>query len=113
MYLKGIADHRIMFNMEQSVPSVVEHVDSDYAGDFDDRRSTTCYVSTLACGPICWKSSIQSIFVMSTIKAGYMVVAEAAKEASWLTRLVRELGIEKGGVQQHCDSQGAIYLENN
>ena len=42
-----------------------------------------------------------------------MVVAEAAKEALWLTGLVKELGVEQGGVQLHCDSQNVIYLAKN
>ena len=47
---------------------------------------------------------------MSTTKAEYMAVAEAAKEALWLKGLVKELGLNQGGVQLHCDSQSAIYL---
>jgi hypothetical protein len=50
---------------------------------------------------------------MSTTEAEYMAVAEAAQEALWLTGLVKELGVEQDGVQLHCDSQSAIYLENN
>ena len=42
-----------------------------------------------------------------------MTVAEAAKEALWLTGLVRELGVQQGGVRLHCDSQSAIYLAHN
>ena len=93
-YLRGTSDRGIMFSREQSVPSGVGFVDSDYAGDLDDLRSTTGYVFKLAGGPIYWKSSVQSIVVMSTTEAEYMAVAEAAKEALWLTGLVRELGVE-------------------
>ncbi|XP_057948268.1 cysteine proteinase COT44-like [Malania oleifera] len=63
-------------------PSVVGYVDVDYLGDLDDRRSTT----------------------------EYMTVVEAAKEALWLTGLVKELAIQQGGVQLHYDSQSSIYL---
>ena len=42
-----------------------------------------------------------------------MVTAEATKEVLWLARLVKELGVEQGGVQVHCDSQSAIYLAKN
>jgi hypothetical protein len=37
---------------------------------------------------------IQFTVAMSMTEAKYMVAAEAAKEALWLTRLVRELGIQ-------------------
>ncbi|KAL0426860.1 UNVERIFIED_CONTAM: Retrovirus-related Pol polyprotein from transposon TNT 1-94 [Sesamum latifolium] len=79
-------------------PLVAGYVDSDYAGDLDDRRSITGYVFTLGGGPICWKSTVQSIVALSTTEAEYMAVAEVAKEALWLNGLAKELGVEQGGV---------------
>ena len=61
-------DHDIMFSKQQSNSSIRGYVDADYAGDLDDRRSTTCYVFTLGGGPICWKSMIQSLVALSTIE---------------------------------------------
>jgi hypothetical protein len=112
-YLKGTTDYGITFVRQKSDLSVVGYVDTDYAGDLDDRRLTTGYVFTLAGGPICWKSMIQSTVAMSTTEAEYMTAVEVAKEALWLTRLVKELGIQQGGVSLHCDSQSAIYLAKN
>ncbi|KAK4382648.1 Retrovirus-related Pol polyprotein from transposon TNT 1-94 [Sesamum angolense] len=39
-----------------------------------------------------------SIVALSTTEAEYMAVAEAAKEALWLSELSKELGVEQGGV---------------
>jgi len=50
---------------------------------------------------------------MSTTEVEYMTEAKAAKEALWLRGLVRELGIQQGGVQLHCDNQSVIYLAKN
>ena len=50
---------------------------------------------------------------MSTTEAEYMAAAKAAKEALWLTGLVRDLGIQQVGVPLYCDSQNAICLINN
>ena len=102
-YLKGTAEHGILFSRQSETNSVVGYVDADYAGEVDDRRSTTSYVFTLSGRPICWKSTLQSI----------IAVAEAAKEALWLKGLVKELGLNQGGVRMHCDSQNAIYLAKN
>lgn len=68
-----------MFSTGQSKPSIVEHVDSDYADDVVNRRSITRYAFTLALWPICWRSYTQPIVTMSITKAEYMEVAEAAK----------------------------------
>ncbi|CAL0318564.1 unnamed protein product [Lupinus luteus] len=80
-YLKGTTGLGIMFSSKQSKPSVIGYVDSDYAEDLDDRRSTTGFVFTLASGPIMWRSSVQSIVAMSTTEAEYMAAGEASKEA--------------------------------
>lgn len=55
------------------------YVVSNYAGDLGDMRSTSGCVFTLVRGPICRKSSIQSIVVMSTTEEEYMAVVEVAK----------------------------------
>jgi hypothetical protein len=112
-YLKGTAEHVILFSRQPGTNSVVRYVDADYAGEVDDRRSTTCYLFTLSRGPICWKFTLQSIVAMSTTEAEYMSVAEAANEALWLKGLIKELGLNQGGVQMHCDSQSVIYLAKN
>ena len=112
-YLKRTTDYDITFVRQKNDLSIMGYVDADYAKDLDDRRSTTSYVFTLIGEPICWKSMIQSTIVMSMTEVEYMAVVEAAKEALWLTGLVKELGIQQGGVSLHCDSHSVIYLAKN
>ncbi|KAE8683204.1 hypothetical protein F3Y22_tig00111213pilonHSYRG00462 [Hibiscus syriacus] len=52
-------------------------------------------------------------YVDSNYAAEYMAVAEATKEALWLTGLVKELGVQQGGVQLLCDNQSVIHLAKN
>jgi hypothetical protein len=111
-YLKATTNYGITFVRQKSDLSVVGYVNADFAKDLDERRSTTGYVFTLARGPI-WKSMIQSMVAMFTTEAEYMTVAEVAKEALGLAGLVKELGIQQGGVSLHCDNQSAIYLAKN
>ncbi|KAE8707195.1 putative ribonuclease H protein [Hibiscus syriacus] len=112
-YLKGTVGHGIVFGSQRDNPLVVGYVDSDYASDLDNRRSTTGYVFTLGGGPICWKSTVQSVVALSTTEVEYMAAAEAAKEALWLTSLVKELGVQQGGVHLLCDNQSTIHLAKN
>jgi len=63
-------------------------VDSDSAGDHNKRRSLTGYVFTLSSYAISWKTTLQSIVVLSTTKAEYMAVTEAVKEDIWLRGLL-------------------------
>ncbi|KAL6335497.1 hypothetical protein AAG906_029740 [Vitis piasezkii] len=67
-----------------------------------------------------YKTRFDSCWVLQTMascsannKSEYMAIAKAAKESLWLIGLVKELGIQQGGVQLYCDSQSAIYLAKN
>uniref|UniRef100_A0A803Q8S8 Polyprotein n=1 Tax=Cannabis sativa TaxID=3483 RepID=A0A803Q8S8_CANSA len=68
------------------------YVDFDYAGDLDKRRSSTSYVFTVACVPVCWRSTLQSTVALFTTEAEYMAITEAFKEVIWLLRLTKDLG---------------------
>jgi hypothetical protein len=87
-----------MFSRQHGNPSIMRYVDADYEGNLDDMRSTTSYVFTLVGEPICWKSIFQSFVALSTIALEYITMVKAAKEALWLTSLVKEMRIQKGGV---------------
>ena len=50
---------------------------------------------------------------MSTTEAEYIAATEACKEAIWLARLVRDLGIAVEMPTLHCDSQSVIMLAKN
>jgi len=96
-YLKGKKGHGIMFGNQHGDHSIVGFVDSNYAGDSDDERSTKGCVFTLIVGLVCCKSIIRSLVAMSTIEAGYMALADTSKEDVWLVGLVKEVSIENGG----------------
>jgi hypothetical protein len=51
---------------------------SDFAGDKDDRKSTSGYVFTLAGGAISWKSSKQTVTASSTMYAEFIACYEAS-----------------------------------
>eukprot|EP00253_Pinus_taeda_P029567 PITA_29567 len=95
----------------KAAPLLVGFIDSDWAGDPDDRKSTAGYVFTLGSGPITWACKKQAAISLSSAEAEYRGAVEASKEALWLREILSELGFE----QQHpttlwCDNQSAIQL---
>lgn len=67
--------------------------DADFAGDVDERKSTSGYVFTLACGAISWKSFKQSITAPSTMVAEYVACYEASGQANWLKKFIPGLRV--------------------
>ena len=88
-------------------------VDSNYAGDLDERRSIYGYIFTMCTGAISWKASLQSITTLSTTEVEYVVATEGVKEATWLRGLVTELGVPQATIVVFFDGQSAIHLTKN
>jgi hypothetical protein len=56
----------------------VSYSDSDWAGDMDDRKSTTCFVLYIGDITFTWSSKKQSIVILSTCKAEYVPTTTCA-----------------------------------
>lgn len=108
-YVAGTQSLGINFGLEDN-SVLIGYCDADYAGDLDNRRSTTGYVFTLNGGSISWSSRLQPTVAASTTEAEYMSAAAATKEALWLRKLLPDLGMNIKTVEIFCDNQGAIQL---
>lgn len=87
------------------------HVDADWAGDKDTRRSTTGYIFKLFGGAISWRSKLQPTVALSSTEAEYRSTTEAGQEATWLRRLLQAFDYEcLDPTPLHCDNLGAIQL---
>ena len=88
--------------------------DADWAGDADDRRSTTGYIFLLNNHVISWQTHKQTSVATSSTQAEYQALSSATKEAIWLRSLLAELDFKQANptaIQQ--DNQSAIALANN
>ena len=59
-------------------------VDAEWAGDIDQRRSTSGYVFSLFGGAVSWMSKRLSVVALSTTEAEYIAATHASKEVVWL-----------------------------
>ena len=55
---------------------------ADWAGDLDDRKSTSGYIFQLRGAAISWRSKKHACVALSTVEAEYIALASAAQEAS-------------------------------
>eukprot|EP00253_Pinus_taeda_P022011 PITA_22011 len=95
----------------EASPLLVGFIDSNWAGDLDDRKSIVGNVFTLGLGPITWDCKKQSAISLSSAEVEYHGAVEASKEAMWLRQILSEFGFQ----QQHpttlwCDNQSAIQI---
>lgn len=88
--------------------------DADWAGQTDDRRSTSGYVFFVAGGPVSWQSKTQKSVALSTAEAEYMALSDASKEAIYLRSLLVSIGLyQEMPVTIYEDNQAAQKIAEN
>ena len=81
--------------------------DASFADCTIDRKSSQAYVMKLFGGTIGWRANKQDTVTTSTTEAELLSLAQAAKEAMFISRLVRELGVnvERSHILQRDNRQ--------
>ena len=112
-YLKGTINHGIHYSKKGSQECIC-YSDADWAGDIDDRRSTSGYLFQISGGAVTWSSKKQSCVALSTAEAEYIALASTAQEAVWMRQLTTELGNSpETATVIYEDNQSAISMTKN
>jgi len=113
-YLKRTLTFGLKLGGKDEGLDLVGWSDSDWAQDFDSRRSISWYVFDIAGGSVSWSSKKQPTVALSTTEAEYMAASNATKEAVWLQVLLSDLGFPQGEATViHNDNKGCIALSRN
>jgi hypothetical protein len=112
-YLQGTLDYGIRLLSHSSL-NLYGFSDADWAGCPDTRRSTTSYCIYLGANCISWASKKQATVSRSSAEAEYRAMASATAELTWLTYLMRDLGISPSTTPTlFCDNTSALHMTVN
>ncbi|CAL1381539.1 unnamed protein product [Linum trigynum] len=112
-YIKGTIDHGLLYTKSENF-KLVGYCDSDWAGDVDDRKSTTGFVFFLGDKAFTWSSKKQAIVTLSTCEAEYVAATSCACHAIWLRKLLKELNMtQEESTEIFVDNKSALALAKN
>jgi len=111
-YLKDTTELGLLYRKEAG-SELSGFSDADWAGNFDDRKSTSGYAFMLGGSAISWKSKKQTAVALSTAEAEYIALVSATQEAVCLRRLLTEKCNPLGPTVLHEDNQSAMTLAQN
>lgn len=116
-YLKATVNEGIIYGGKATSWEPICYSDADFAGDEDERRSTSGSVVILCGGPVAWLSRRQKTVALSTAEAELIAATLATQEALWILKLmasIREVNEEElKPIQLNCDNQATIALTKN
>ncbi|GJX20677.1 retrovirus-related pol polyprotein from transposon TNT 1-94 [Tanacetum coccineum] len=91
----------------------IVYADSDHAGDYVDRKSTSGVCTFMGCCLTSWFAKKQTALAISTTEAEYVSACKACQQALWMKQALIDYGIRLNDVLIMCDNKGAIDLSKN
>ncbi|XP_050890592.1 secreted RxLR effector protein 161-like [Lathyrus oleraceus] len=112
-YIKGTMEFGILYRRGGD-EKVLSYTDNDYAGDLDDRKSTSGFVFLMCGGVIAWSSKKQPIVALSTTEAEYIAAVSCATQGIWMKRILAKIGKNHDDyIVIRCDNSYTIQLSKN
>ncbi|KAJ0468434.1 putative RNA-directed DNA polymerase [Helianthus annuus] len=112
-YIAGTMNMGLWYERGEQVV-LVGYTDSDWAGSIDDRKIISASVFSVGSAAVTWSSKKQDIVALSTTEAEYVSATAAACQATWMRKILIELGLEQEGETRiFCDNTSAVFLSKN
>ena len=113
-YIAGTLHFGCRFERSTGESRLIGYSDVDFAGDVDDRKSSSGMVFKLGGRAICWQTQKQKVIALSSCEAEYIAATTAACQSVWLRRMLGELLGQAGGAATlYVDNKSAIQLCKN
>jgi hypothetical protein len=117
-YVQGTIDHGIVFKASKKQAYedmyINAYCDADWAGDPNERRSTSGFVIMLNESPISWCSKKQNCVSRSSTEAEYRAMADTTSELQWLKHLFKDFKVKIADIPVlHSENSSALTLATN
>ncbi|GJR45891.1 hypothetical protein Tco_1313994 [Tanacetum coccineum] len=111
-YIKGTTHLELWYPKGTGIETIV-YADSDHAGDYVDRKSTSGICTFMGCCLTFWFSKKQTALAISTTEAEYVSAGKACQQALWMKQALIDYDVRLDDVIIMCDNKGAIDLSKN
>ncbi|GJV94732.1 hypothetical protein Tco_1546309 [Tanacetum coccineum] len=111
-YIRGTTHLGLWYLKETGIETIV-YADSDHAGDYVDRKSTSGICTFMGCCLTSWFSKKQIPLAIFMTEAEYVSTGKACQQALWMKQALIDYDICLDDVPIMCDNKGAIDLSRN
>nr|GEZ28347.1 putative RNA-directed DNA polymerase [Tanacetum cinerariifolium] len=112
-YLQGTARNGVLFEQNGHLETQL-YIDANWAGDIDDRRSTSSYFTLVGRDLITLRSKKQKTVALLSAEAEFRGIARGLTKVLWVRRLLTEIGYPPQEASKiMSDNKAAIQILEN
>lgn len=110
-YVQGTKDFKLEYQRNRTQENLTVYVDSDWASDAEDRKSTSGFLLKVHGNTVQWCSRKQAMVTLSSTETEYVAACAAAQEAVWLAKILVDLNVQDVyPIEIFEDITKAVYL---
>nr|GEX52621.1 uncharacterized mitochondrial protein AtMg00810-like [Tanacetum cinerariifolium] len=103
-YIRGTSHLGLWYPKETRIETIV-YADSDHAGDYGDRKSTTGICTFIGCRLTSWLTKKQTSLAISMTEAEYVSAKKACQKALWMKQALIDYEIRLEDVLIMCHNK--------
>ena len=112
-YLKGTSNKGVLYSKNDNL-DLIGYTDADWAGDRDDRKSTSGCFTLVGGNLVTWRIKKQKVVALSSAEAESRGIVKRITEILWVRKLLGELGCHQTQASLlYCDNKAAISISEN
>ncbi|KAK0570386.1 hypothetical protein LWI29_000343 [Acer saccharum] len=111
-FVNGTSNYGIWYSFDTN-PSLVGYSDADWAGNCDDRKSTSGGCFFLGNNLVSWFCKKQNSISLSTAEAEYIAAGSGCTQLIWMKQMLVDYGFNQGTLTLFCDNLSAINISKN
>jgi hypothetical protein len=111
-YVNDTLSYGIWYSRETNLV-VTGYSDADWAGNADDRKSTSGGCFYVGNNLVSWMSKKQASISFSTAEAEYIAVGSYCTQLLWMKTLLGDYGFSQDTMIINCDNTSAINISKN
>ncbi|CAM8889388.1 unnamed protein product [Rhodiola kirilowii] len=111
-YVCGTVEFGIWYTKDTN-SHLVGYCDADWAGNAEDRKSTSGGCFFLGNNLVSWFSKKQNSISLSTAEAEYIAAGSSCTQLLWMKQMLSEYGITQKEMTLYCDNMSAISISKN
>jgi hypothetical protein len=111
-YVNDTLSYGIWYSRETNLV-VAGYSDADWAGNVDDRKSTSGGCFYVGNNLVAWMSKKQASISLSTAEAEYIAAGSCCTQLLWMKTLLGNYGFSQDTMIINCDNTSAINISKN
>jgi hypothetical protein len=111
-YVNATVNYGICFSKETNLV-LTGYSDADWAGNADDRKSTSGGCFYVGTNVVAWMSRKQDSISLSIAEAKYIASGSCCTQLLWMKKLLCDYGFTQDTMVIHCDNTSAINISKN